>query len=311
MLSVIIPSYNEELMIEKTAGVITDLLVKEEIPCEILFVDDGSKDRTWEKILRASEEYPMVRGLHFSRNFGKESAILAGLTAAEGACCAVIDCDLQMPPEAMVQMYRRWEEGFEIVEGVKSSRGKESAAHAWAAHMFYSIISKATGFDMENASDFKLLDRKAVNVLINMREKNGFFRAMSSWIGFRTTTVEFDVQDREAGESKWSTASLVRYAVRNITSFSTAPMQLVTVLGSIMFVVSVIFGITALTQKIMGVAEGGFTTVIILQLFTGSVTMMSLGIIGYYIACIYEEIKGRPGYIISDECGGAKVAKHN
>lgn len=216
----------------------------------------------------------------------------------------VIDCDLQHPPEKIIEMYRLWEQGYEIIEGQKSSRGTEGKLHTFAAKTFYSVISAATGFDMANASDFKLLDRKAVNVLINMREKNAFFRALSSWIGFKTTSVEFNVQDREAGESKWSTLSLVKYAINNISFFSTAPMQLITVLGVIMFVVSVLLGGIALFQKICGQALEGFTTVILIQLFSSSVVMISLGIIGYYIAKIYEEIKGRPRYIIADTCGG-------
>ena len=200
-------------------------------------------------------------------------------------------------------MYQLWEQGYEIVEGQKSSRGTEGKLHKFAAKTFYSVISAATGFDMAKASDFKLLDRKAVNVLIHMREKNGFFRALSSWIGFHTTSVAFDVRDREAGESKWSTLSLVKYAVSNISSFSTAPMQLVTVLGVILFVLAVIFGGIALVQKICGQALEGFTTVILIQLFSSSIVMISLGMIGYYIAKIYEEIKGRPRYIIADTCG--------
>lgn len=304
MLSVIIPAYNEEATLEKTTNVITRLLTDAEIDCELLFVDDGSKDRTWEIITAASTKNPMVRGVHFSRNFGKEAAIMAGLSEANGDCCVVIDCDLQHPPEKIIEMYRLWEQGYEIIEGQKSSRGTEGKLHTFAAKTFYSVISAATGFDMANASDFKLLDRKAVNVLINMREKNAFFRALSSWIGFKTTSVEFDVQDREAGESKWSTLSLVKYAINNISSFSTAPMQLVTVLGIIMFLVSILLGGIALIQKICGQALEGFTTVILIQLFSSSVVMISLGIIGYYIAKIYEEIKCRPRYIIADTCGG-------
>ncbi len=152
---------------------------------------------------------------------------------------------------------------------------------------------------MSRASDFKLLDRKAVNVLLNMQEKNAFFRALSAWVGFTTTQVEYDVQEREAGESKWSTKSLTKYAITNIAAFTSAPMQIVTVLGVLMFIASVILTVVALYQKFMGIALGGFTTVIILQCFTGSIIMMSLGIIGYYIAKIYEEVKGRPRYIIS------------
>lgn len=303
MLSVIIPAYNEEAMIEKTASVIGGILEDADIPCELLFVDDGSKDKTWKKIRQAAEDSPVVRGVHFSRNFGKESAILAGLTEAKGDCCVVIDCDLQHPPEKIVEMYRLWEEGYEIVEGRKSSRGTEGKMHAVAAKTFYNIISSVTGVDMANASDFKLLDRRAVDVLIHMRERKAFFRALSSWIGFRSTYVEFEVRDREAGESKWSTMSLIKYAINNISSFSAAPMQIVTVLGGVMFLVSVILGAIALVQKFSGQALEGFTTVILLQLFSSSVVMMSLGIIGYYIAKIYEEVKGRPRYIISESCG--------
>ena len=306
MISVIIPAYNEEAMIEKTASVISNILADADIACELIFVDDGSKDRTWKNITEVSSINSAVRGIHFSRNFGKEAAIIAGLTEADGDCCVVIDCDLQHPPEKIVEMYCLWEQGFEIVEGRKSSRGTEGKLHTYAARIFYSVISAATGFDMANASDFKLLDRKAVDIIINMHEKNAFFRALSSWIGFNTTSVEFDVQDREAGESKWSTLSLVKYALSNISSFSTAPMQIVTVLGAMMLVISLILGGIALFQKICGKALEGFTTIILIQLFSSSIIMISLGIIGYYIAKIYEEIKGRPRYIIADTCGGSK-----
>ena len=296
-------------MIEKAATVICQLLTDAAIHCELVFIDDGSKDKTWEIITTCAKGNPAVRGIHFSRNFGKEAAIMAGLAEAKGDCCVVIDCDLQHPPEKIIEMYRLWEQGYEIIEGQKSSRGTEGKLHTLAARAFYSIISAATGFNMANASDFKLMDRKAVDVLINMREKNAFFRALSSWIGFRTVSVEFDVRDREAGESKWSALSLIKYAVSNISSFSTAPMQVVTVLGVITFTVSVILGGIALIQKICGQAQEGFTTVILIQLFSSSIVMISLGIIGYYIAKIYEEIKGRPRYIISDTCGGSKHEK--
>lgn len=303
MLSVIIPAYNEELMIEKTASVIGSILTCADIEHELIFVDDGSKDKTWDKIVDTSSQNSRVRGVHFSRNFGKESAIIAGLTESYGECCVVIDCDLQHPPEKIVEMYRLWEQGYEVVEGVKSSRGTEGKLHTLSAEIFYSIISRATGFDMMNASDFKLLDRKAVDVLINMREKNAFFRALSSWIGFKTADVQFEVRDRELGQSKWSTLALAKYALNNISSFSTAPMQIVTVLGIIMLIVSLVLGAIALYQKICGQALEGFTTVILIQLFSGSITAIGIGIVGYYIARIYEEIKGRPRYIISDTCG--------
>lgn len=302
MLSVVIPVYNEEAVLEKTASVIRSVLSDAAIGCEILFVDDGSKDATWEKITALSASGG-VRGVRFSRNFGKEAAILAGLSAAKGDCCVVIDSDLQHPPEKIVEMYRLWEQGYEI-EGRKASRGAESHAHGLAARAFYSLISRATGIDMANASDFKLLDRKAVNVLINMRERNAFFRALSSWIGFKTVSIPFDVQKRAGGSSKWSTPALAKYAVDNIASFSAAPMQLVTLLGGIMLLVSLVLGTIALVQKFSGRALGGFTTVILIQLFSSSIIMISLGVIGYFISKIYEEVKGRPRYIVTDTCGG-------
>lgn len=306
MLSVVIPVFNEETMVEKTASVIRNVLAGAGIACELVFVDDGSKDTTWKKITALSAACGDIRGIQFSRNFGKEAAILAGLTEALGECCVVIDGDLQHPPEKIVEMYRLWEQGYEIVEGQKSSRGAESCLHGFAARVFYSVISRATGFDMADASDFKLLDRKAVNVLINMRERNAFFRAMSSWIGFKTIRIPFDVQKREAGRSKWTTGALAKYAVGNIASFSAAPMQIVTVLGGIMLLVAVVFGTIALVQKISGRALEGFTTVILIQLFSSSIIMMSLGIIGYFISKIYEEVKGRPRYIIAETCGKEK-----
>lgn len=304
MLSVVIPAFNEEDMIRKTAKTISCLLQDAAIPFELLFIDDGSKDKTWKVICEVVETNQHIRGISFSRNFGKESAMFAGLAESKGDCVVVIDCDLQHPPEKIVEMYRLWEQGYEIVEGVKASRGKESCVHAFAAKCFYGMISEATKIDMSRASDFKLLDKKAVNVLLNMPEKNAFFRALSSWVGFKSIQVEYDVREREAGESKWSTKSLIKYAVTNITSFTSLPMQIVTFLGMAMFLLAAVITLIAIVQKACGQALSGFTTVIILQCFTGSVVMISLGIIGFYIAKIYEEVKGRPRYIIAERKNG-------
>ncbi len=299
LLSVILPAYNEEKMIEKARDTLGRVLSEQDIPYEIIFVDDGSKDQTWPEIEKAAKKDNHVAGVHFSRNFGKESAMMAGLASAGGDCCVVMDCDLQHPPETVVEMYRLWEQGYEVVEGVKHSRGKESLAHKASAGMFYKIISKAVGIDMSRASDFKLLDRKAVDALLEMPERNAFFRALSAWIGYKTTSVEFDVREREEGVSKWSTKSLIRYAITNIVSFSSAPMQFVTGAGVFMFLLAVVLGIQTLVHYFTGNAVEGFTTVILLLLLIGSILMISLGIIGYYISKIYEEVKGRPRYLIS------------
>ena len=303
MLSVILPSYNEEKMIAKATERMSEILQPEKIDYELLFIDDGSRDSTWAQINEAAEKDSHVVGVHFSRNFGKEAAMFAGLEQAKGDCCVVIDCDLQHPPEKIVEMYRLWEQGYEVVEGIKEDRGEESGLHKFAANSFYGLISKATGMDMSSSSDFKLLDRKVVDTLNSLPERNVFFRALSFWVGYKKTSVSYCVQERTEGVSKWSTKSLIKYALTNISSFSSAPLHIVTVLGFIMLAVAFVLGIIALVQKISGVALGGFTTVILLLLFSASVIMISLGIIGYYIARIYDEIKGRPRYIISRICG--------
>ena len=303
MLSVVLPSYNEEKMIPLAAKRLGEVLDGAGIDYELLFVDDGSRDGTWEAIRRCSAGDRHVVGVRFSRNFGKESAMFAGLEQARGDCVVVMDCDLQHPPEKVPEMYRLWEEGYEVVEGIKEDRGEESGMHRFAANSFYGIISRLTGMDMAASSDFKLLDRKVVDTLNALPERNVFFRALSFWVGYRKTEVLYRVQERTEGESKWSTRSLIRYAVTNIASFSSAPLHMVTVMGVLMLVVALVFGVISLAQKIMGVAQPGFTTVILLLLIIGSFLMISLGIIGYYLARIYDEIKGRPRYIISRVCG--------
>ena len=309
MLSVIIPAYNEELSVERAYYTISEILEKAQIDNEIIFIDDGSADTTYGKIKNLADKEKNIHGLHFSRNFGKEAAISAGLASAKGDAVVVIDCDLQHPPEKIVEMYRLWQEGYEIVEGIKKTRGKESKMHGFAARSFYSIISSVVGFDMSNASDFKLLDRKVVDILNRIPERKGFFRAISFWVGFNKTTVEFEVNERLEGESKWSAIGLLKYAVSNISAYSTAPMQIVTVLGVMMLIITAVFSIWSLVDKIRGIALEGMTTVIIILIFIGSIMMISLGIIGYYVARIYDEIKGRPKYIVSAACRSKEKVK--
>ena len=294
MLSVIIPSYNEEGNIVKTADVVSQLLEQNNIDYELVFINDGSKDKTWQLIDELASSREHIVGVNFSRNFGKESAIFAGLEVAKGDACVLLDCDLQFPPEVMIEMYEIWKNNdVDIVEGRKKTRGKENFLYKAFSLMFYKMINGSSGLDMRAASDFKLMDRSVVDALNAMPERLTFFRAMSSWVGFKTEKIYFDVRDREVGESKWTVRSLIKFALNNITSFTSAPLQIVTVFGIITFLISVIMGINTLYNKFFGDASAGFSTVIILQLFTSS-----LGIIGFYISKIYEEIKQRPRYII-------------
>lgn len=299
VLSVVLPAYNEERNIANTAAVLAQLLEKESIDYELVFVSDGSKDDTYTEILKVSQDNPRVKGAQFSRNFGKEAAIFAGLELAVGDAVIVMDCDLQHPPEVIPLMWEKWKNGVEIVEGIKSSRGRESLGYKLSAGLFYRIMSKLIKIDMNASSDFKLLDRKVVNVLLELPERNTFFRALTFWAGFRTESVEYEVQQRQFGESKWSLWSLMRYAVTNATSFSTLPLQMVTVLGVVSIIGSLILFVQTLVRYFMGMSVEGFTTVILLILIIGGFIMLSLGIIGHYLARIYEEVKGRPKYIIS------------
>ena len=298
MLSIIIPAYNEKTNIERAVKTISEILEGGNIPFELVFVSDGSTDGTYEEICRLREQDIRVRGLEFSRNFGKEAAIFAGLELAKGDACIVMDCDLQHPPQAIPEMYKLWKEGFEVVEGIKKSRGKERIFHGMFAGMFYGIMSKMMKMDMRSSSDFKLLDRKVVNVLLGLEERNTFFRALSFWAGFRSAKVEYEVQERVSGSSKWTFKSLIRYAISNVTSFSTVPLQLVTVMGMISIFFSFILAVQTVVKYLTGTAVEGFTTVILLILIIGGFIMISLGMIGHYLARIYEEVKGRPRYII-------------
>ena len=299
-ISIIIFVFNEEGNIELINREIKKVFSSIKIEYEIIFIDDGSKDNTWENIHKLSIIDKNIKGIKFSRNFGKESAIFAGLKFSRGKSCVVIDSDLQHPPETILEMYNLWKSGYDIVEGIKINRGKENKIYKFSSKIFYRIMSKATKFDMEKTSDFKLLDRKVVDAIISLPEKNMFFRAMSSWVGFKTITLGYEVRERATGKSKWSTIGLFKYAIRNIVSFTTAPLQIVTILGMIFFVFTFLLGIQSLYKYLSGQALGGFTTVILLQLITGSITMLSLGIIGMYISVIYDEIKDRSRFIVEE-----------
>ncbi len=301
LLSVIIPAYNEEATVEQAARTVAGVLRDAGIAYELIFVDDGSRDGTWESILRAHEADDGVRGVGFSRNFGKDRAIFAGLSRARGECAAVMDCDLQHPPELLPRMFALWEQGFQVVEGVKRGRGEESALHRLCAGGFYALISRLAKLDMKHSSDFKLLDRKVVDALLSFPEEEVFFRGLTAFVGFERTQVEFDVAQRTAGQSKWSFRSLVRYAISSVTAFSTAPMQLVTVFAVIFALAAVLTGIL---YAVLGRSPGGWLIFLgCLAVLGIALLLAGLGIAGYYLGRIYRRSLGRPRYLVSRECG--------
>lgn len=302
MISVILPVYNEEKQIYVNVQRIRSILVAEKIKFQMILIDDGSSDGSWSEMKRLSEDFNNVTLLKLSRNFGKEAALCAGLEIAAGDACVILDADLQHPPELIPEMVRRWrDEGYEVVEGIKATRGKETLGGKIAALTYYRLFNKATGINLTNASDFKLLDRKVVEAWKTLKETDTFFRGMSAWLGYKRLQIPFEVQERREGLSKWPIKRLFKLALDSITSFSSMPLHIITALGIGLLFFDVILAAQTLYMKFSGQALTGFTTVIILILGIGSCIMISLGIIGIYISKIYDEVKGRPRYIISEQ----------
>jgi glycosyltransferase involved in cell wall biosynthesis len=300
-ISIVIPLYNEG---SHLGALLSDLKAAlEETACgfEIILVDDGSPDDTWEIIKQQAQTNTGLRAVRLSRNFGKELALCAGLERAHGDAVIVMDGDGQHPPSLLPVMVEKWRDsGADIVQAVKVKRGRESLNSKLGALLFYLILNKLSGFELKGASDYKLINRKVVDTWLAMRERNVFFRGMTAWMGFKTIQIPFEVGPRRAGKSGWSYLRRAKLALVGITTFSSFPLHLVTFAGVIFFVFAVGLGIQTLYLKLAGRAFTGFTTVILLELIIASLLMISLGIIGEYLARIYEEVKGRPRYIITD-----------
>ncbi len=301
LLSVIIPFYNEEEQVNET--IVVTKAVLDAIPdldYELILIDDGSRDQTWLHMEAAARSDERLQVLGFSRNFGKEAAICAGLDHAKGDAAVLMDGDLQHPPRYIPEMVRLWrEEGYEVVDGVKKERQKESALSRWTANAFYSFFQKLTKYNLKDASDFKLLDRRVIEAWKSLGEYNTFFRGLSAWLGYKRVVLEFEVDDRTHGTSKWNLRSLLKLSINALTAFSSAPLHIIVVMGMAFWVIALILGIQTVINYVLGTSVAGFTTVILLILIIGGAIMIALGLIGKYIASIYDEVKDRPRYIIS------------
>ena len=306
MLSIIVPAFNEENVIKifyaTTSKILTALknVINE---YEIIFVDDGSIDNTWRHIQDITKQETNVHGIKFSRNFGKEAAIFAGLHKAKGNCAIIMDCDLQHPPEYIEEMYSRYLDGYQIVRCVKKQRNKESFIKTICNSLFFKFFSffDSTQLSIANASDFQLIDRKVIDYILKFQETSLFFRGISAYIGFKSIDVEFNAPERISGYTKWNYKTLIGYAFSNITAFSSKPLQIVTLNGIVLLLLAFILTARTLYVYFINEAAPGITTVIILLLFIGSMLMISLGIIGFYIGKIFDEVKHRPRYIIDEE----------
>jgi dolichol-phosphate mannosyltransferase len=303
-VTVVIPVHNEEQAFAHNFEVILRHLDGlQEIEAGVLIVDDGSKDKTVEVVTKFCETRANVKLICLTRNFGKEAAIHAGLDNAPGDAVIVMDSDLQHPPELIPRMIMLWREGASIVEAYKIARGRESLLSRLLANGFYGLFNTLSGMDLRNHCDYKLLDRQVADAYKALPERSRFFRGITSWLGFPAVQIPFKVQERQHGSSAWSRLRLFRFSLVAITSFSAAPLQFVTLFGMLTFIISALFGVIAIYDKFSGHAVSGFTTVILLILIIGSILMISLGLMGIYIAKIYDEVKGRPSYIIKKTKG--------
>jgi len=299
-IDIIIPCHNEEDNI--------DFIVKEidkhikPLPYEynLIFIDDGSTDNTYDSVLTLSQKRNDVHVIRLSRNFGKEAAISAGIGLCDSDAAIIIDSDLQHPPHLLPSMISEWEGGADVVDAVKIRRQKENIIKRILSILFNKLMDMLTGMDFAGSSDYKLLDKKAIAVLKTIEEKNRFFRGLTNWIGMRHSRIEFKVESRKAGQTKWSWYKLFQLSIDAITSYTSKPLQIITVLGIFTLVFSFVLGLQTLYNKFFGGALSGFTTVILVVLILSSLIMISIGILGIYMAKVYNEVKKRPFFIIDN-----------
>ena len=304
-ISIIAPVYNEEAILHELYKRVSETLETLGEPWELVLVNDGSWDRSYEIMLELHQQDPRVHIVNFSRNFGHQIAITAGMDYAQGQAVVIIDADLQDPPSVILEMVDKWREGYEVVYAIRRERKGETRFKLWTAKMFYRIINKITGVNIPlDTGDFRLLDRKAVDALRQIREHHRFMRGLSVWIGFRQTGVTYVREERFAGETKYPLSKMLRFAMDGITSFSYLPLQFATYIGFIIAGLSVLGILITIILRLSGSqAFYGQATTLVMVLFLGGIQLISLGIIGEYLGRIYDEVKNRPLYIVDEAVG--------
>ena len=298
VLSIVLPVHNEAATLRDSLARLRAVLERLGRPFELVAVDDGSTDGSGELLAEMAVAERRLSCLSLTRRFGKEAALAAGLAAARGEAVILMDADGQHPPEMIPEMVRLWDEGCDVVEGVRRERGEEGIPHRLLARAFYRLLGRAVGRDLQGATDFKLLDRQAVEALLECGERNRFFRGLVAWIGFRTAEVPFVASERHGGTSKWSLSELRGYSVRSLLAFTSLPLRIVAGAGLVMVLLGAVLALQTLWNWSSGRAVSGFTTVILVELILGGLVLTSLGVIAAYLALLYEEQKGRPIYLV-------------
>src|SRR4051794_25364981 len=297
LLSVVVPLRDEEGTVRELHRRVGEALA--DIPFELILVDDASTDSTPVLLDGLADADSRVRVLRLSRNFGHQAALTAGLEHARGEAVAMLDGDLQDPPELLPQMLAHWRSGSDVVSAVRTDRAGESRVKLTTARWFYRLFAKLSDLDLtQDAGDFRLLDRRALDALLSMRERNRFLRGMSAWVGYTQTSVPYEREARHAGETKFTLRKMLRFSLDAITSFSWRPLQLATVLGFLLSLVALLTIPLVIGLRLAGQTIPGFATVLCVVLLLGGIQLITIGIMGEYVGRIYDEVKGRPLYLV-------------
>jgi polyisoprenyl-phosphate glycosyltransferase len=300
--SIVVPAYNEEAVIAELVARLSGLLDELDGEGEVILVDDGSRDGTYERMVEATAGDPRFRLARLSRNFGHQIALTAGVDLAAGDAVVVMDADLQHPPEVVLELAKRWREGYDVVYGVRDERTGETRFKRYTADWFYRGFNRISEVPVPvDVGDFRLVDRRVLDVFLQMRESNRFVRGMFSWIGLQQTGVSYHGGERFAGDSKYPLRRMLRFAVAGVISFSSAPLRAALDLGFIVSILSFAFGVWSIIVKLSGLYEvPGWTSIVVVVTFIGGVQLIVLGVIGEYIASIHDEVKRRPLYVIGE-----------
>jgi glycosyltransferase involved in cell wall biosynthesis len=303
--SLVVPIFNEEETLSELVRRLTLLLDTLDGPAEVVLVDDGSSDRSYELMVAARETDPRFKVLRLSRNFGHQIAITAGMDAAAGNAVIVMDADLQDPPEVVLEMAARWREGFDVIYGVREERAGDTRFKKATASAFYRLLRRISNIDVPlDVGDFRLVDRRALEAFKSMRETNRYVRGMFSWIGFRQVGVTFQRDERFAGDTKYPLTKMLKFATDGVVSFSAAPLRFALNLGFAVSALSFAFGVLALVFKLAGFYSiPGLASIAVFVAFLGGIQLLVLGLMGEYIARIHDEVKDRPLYLVRDTHG--------
>lgn len=302
LISVVLPFFNEAASVDALMTRLLDVLDRQPVPYEVICIDDGSLDETWERLSAWRERCDNITLISLSRNFGKEIAITAGLDAAEGDCTVILDSDLQHPPELIGAMLVKWQEGFDVVTAVRRDRDTDSFARRTLSRMFYRAFNTLSQTPITpDAGDFRLLDRKVVGAIRRMRERARFMKGIYGWVGFKNTTIPFDVEDRQHGRSSFSPLRLFALAFDGILSFSTAPLRLAMYAGAVIAAFALALGTVYLVRTVIyGIDVPGYASIIVSTLALSGFTMLQIGVMGLYLGRIYDEVKARPLYLVRE-----------